>query len=245
MAIKTLEELNREFMAEESAVARIPENNEAQVERPGFSRQTESPEVRRSESNGAQAQVSPFPQEKGSVTAEAGHKKRGMLKNISIMLLGIAVLLVLTTVLTSSRYSFFTVLTGSMHDEIPKGSLILVDKAEPLALSLGDNITFMRDRRNSVTHKIVEVFEDYQGSGQRGFKTKGTNNNNPDREIVAEENVIGKVVFVIPHVGDALSWLGDNIYVFLIVLFFVIILFLIVHLITTIAKGRNRKNAAY
>jgi len=215
MAFKSLEELNREFMAEESAVTRIPENNGAKVELPVFSKESESAEVREE------------------------NKKRSLLGSLMTILLGLAFLLILTTALTSSRYSFFTVLTGSMQNEIPKGSLILVDKTELQALVTGDNITFMRDRRTAVTHKIVEIFDDYLESGSRGFQTKGTNNMNPDREIVIEENVIGKVVFVIPHVGTALSWLGDNIYIILIMLGVAVVLTLTMHSLKS--KGSSAK----
>ena len=215
MSMKSLEELNREFMAEESAVTKTPESNEAQFEIPGLSKETESAEVREE------------------------YKKRSLLGGLMSILFGLALLLVLTTALTSSRYSFFTVLTGSMQNEIPKGSLILVDKTELQELATGDNITFMRDRRNAVTHKIVEIFDDYLESGSRGFQTKGTNNTNPDREIVIEENIIGKVVFVIPRVGTALSWLGDNIHIILIMLGVLVVITLTMHSLKS--KGGNRK----
>ena len=105
-----------------------------------------------------------------------------------------------------------------MQPEIPKGSLILVHHTDPLALENGDNITFMRNWRTAITHKIVDIHENYQGSGSRGFQTQGTNNTNPDREVVLEENVVGKVKLVIPHVGTVLSRLGDNIYIIYIIL---------------------------
>ena len=206
MTIKTLEELNKEFMTDESAAARHSGSSVVQDEIPMLTR------------------------EKGFTAAEPGCGKRRSLKIISGMLIGLAVLVVIFSVFTSSKYSFFTVLTSSMQTEIPKGSLILAQQTDPQALVEGDNITFMRDWRTSVTHKIDKIYENYQDSGSRGFQTKGTNNTNPDREIVIEELIIGKVVFVIPHVGAALSLLGENIYIIYAIFAVLIVLSMIVHI---------------
>jgi len=109
-------------------------------------------------------------------------------------------------------YSYFTVLTQSMQDEIPAGSFILVKKTEPQKLQTGDNITFMRDANTTVTHKIINVYENYNDSGLTGFQTKGTNNEDPDKEIVYEGNIVGKVVFSVPKAGAMISYLRSNIF---------------------------------
>ena len=88
MPVKTLEEINREFMS-------------GNIEREIIS-------------------VKP--------AAASSHRKssRGALSIISGILCYIAILLILFSVLTSSRYSFYTVITPGISDEIPQGSLILV-----------------------------------------------------------------------------------------------------------------------
>ncbi|MCL2111880.1 MAG: signal peptidase I [Clostridiales bacterium] len=108
-------------------------------------------------------------------------------------------------------YSYFTVATGSMKDEIPVGSLVVTHRTEPENLKIGDNITYMRSANTTVTHKIVGIYENHGGEGARGFQTKGTNNPQPDKEIVAAANVVGKVVLVAPGVGRVLSLVRDNI----------------------------------
>ena len=151
-------------------------------------------------------------------------KRRGLFTAISDMLFSLSVFIILAVVLTSGssggtpktilNYSYFNVLTPSMQDEIPQGSLILVkQRIDPLELKIGDNITFMSDRSTSVTHKIVDIYENYDDSGVRGFQTQGVNNANPDRDVVYEANVIGKVVFVLPVAGAVLSYLGENVFV--------------------------------
>ena len=121
-------------------------------------------------------------------------------------------------------YSYFTVLTPSMQDEIPQGAFILVHRTDPQKLGIGDNITYMRDQSTSVTHKIINVIENYQGSGVRGFQTKGVNNTAPDNGIVEAQNVVGKVIFVLPFLGAIVAALKTNI--FLVVLLFGLFLIL-------------------
>jgi len=112
-------------------------------------------------------------------------------------------------------YSWFTVVSRSMQDEIPKGSLILVKKTD--ALAVGDNITFMRDSVTTVTHKIVSIYEDYYRSGSSGYQTKGLSNASPDDTIVSDANIVGKVVLVVPGAGMYMSWLGANIHIVLLI----------------------------
>ena len=153
-------------------------------------------------------------------------EKRGIFTIISDSLFYMAILMILFYALTTGTdgtpkvimgYSYFTVLTSSMQDEIPKGSFILVKQTDPQSLQEGDNITYMRDRSTSVTHKIVEIHENYQNSGARGFRTKGVNNINQDREIVYESNVVGRVILTVPALGAAISYLGANIYIVFII----------------------------
>lgn len=98
-------------------------------------------------------------------------------------------------------FSFYTVVSGSMQREIPKGSLVVVRWVPGTELSAGDDITFYRDADTVVTHRIVEVLEEYEGSGGRAFITQGIENPLPDETPVHEMNVVGKVVRVFPKAG--------------------------------------------
>jgi len=155
-------------------------------------------------------------------------KKRNVFSFISDALFYLAILTVMIAILTSGtkegapktfmgKYAYFTVLTQSMQNEIPKGSFILVKNIDPHELQIGDNITFMRDATTSVTHKINDIYENYNDSGSRGFQTKGTNNANPDSEIIYEANVVGKVMFHIPKLGAIITELRSNIYIVFII----------------------------
>jgi len=153
---------------------------------------------------------------------------------ISDILFYLAVAIVLFTFMTSNLgsgpprmilgYSYFTVLTSSMQDEIPKGAFILVHKTDPSSLKVGDNITYMRDRSTSVTHKIVGIIDNYDNSGTEGFQTKGVNNSNPDKDIVFAANVVGKVVLVLPGLGAAIYGLRANLHILFIMFALCVIL---------------------
>ena len=205
MTIKTLEELNLEFMEKEYVTARPPYENEAHEKVTGLSTDAEP------------------------IAEQPRKVKRSAFNIMTRLLLYAALLALLFSAVTASKYSFYNVLTSSMRDEIPKGSLILVHQTDPRELEVGDNITFMRDWKTSVTHKIVAIYEDHQNSGARGFQTRGINNISDDSEIVHAENVVGKVVFTIPVVGTVVSWLVENIYIIFIIFVLCVIFPITIH----------------
>jgi len=212
MALKTLEEINRGYILERlSGYSDNSDESTKPISLTSFETEfTEADE--------------PAPAEESA--AQANDKKRGTSAIISDILFYITITMVLFSALASGSgetprvmmgYSYLSVLSSSMQDEIPKGSLILVKQIDPQALQEGDNITYMRDRSTSVTHKIIGIYENYQNSGARGFQTKGVNNSSPDEDIVYESNVVGKVILAVPAMGAAISWLGANIYIVFII----------------------------
>ncbi|MCL6579865.1 MAG: signal peptidase I [Candidatus Bathyarchaeota archaeon] len=88
------------------------------------------------------------------------------------------------------------VYTGSMEPAIPVGSIVVIKPANPETLKVGEIICFKIESESSttVTHRIFNITDE-------GFITKGDANEDPDQWIVREENVIGKVIAVIPFLG--------------------------------------------
>ncbi len=107
-------------------------------------------------------------------------------------------------------YSAFTVLTSSMEDVYPKGSLIVTKRVEPEELKVGDDITYMISETSSVTHRIVGIMENYQDTGERAFETKGTRNEKADKDPVSAVNVVGKVIFCSKPMGAAANFVSAN-----------------------------------
>ena len=79
---------------------------------------------------------------------------------------------------------------------------------DPKTLKVGDDITFMVSESTSVTHRIVGVSRDAQGNPL--FATQGAANARPDSAPVAAANVVGRVVYVNPHLGSAVLFVQEN-----------------------------------
>lgn len=104
-------------------------------------------------------------------------------------------------------HSYLTVLSKSMEREIPKGSLVITkNNIPPEDIHVGDTITFMDPEKNGkiITHKVIEVYENYEETNSKAFKTQGVENNSPDKEPALAANVIGVVQFHIPYLGGVI-----------------------------------------
>jgi signal peptidase len=107
-------------------------------------------------------------------------------------------------------YSAMVVLTGSMQRDIPQGSIVVVRQTDPALIRTGDDITYIRQDNVSITHRVMEIYENYEDSGMRGFLMQGTSNPQPDDDIVFANNVIGKVVWHNALIGKAAGFLIRN-----------------------------------
>ena len=226
MAIKTLQEINNEFMLarEESTQIRESTKKKRTAFAGWIAKKKKSVFVASAERKTRAALAADTKKKKrATLAADTKKKKRTAFAVLADMLFYLAIIAIFFTLLSpgtdSGRprsilgYSYFTVVSNSMKDEIPKGSFVLVRETPPHELMEGDNITFMRGRYDPVTHQIIAIYENYDSSGARGFVTMGTNNLHPDDDIVYEANVIGKVVLVIPNLGAAITYLGANIHI--------------------------------
>lgn len=90
-----------------------------------------------------------------------------------------------------------TVLTGSMYPEIPIGSMVYIEQTDPKNLTEGDVITFEDSKGETITHRVVN-----NRTVEGKITTKGDANEQEDIEAVSYSDVIGKVAFVAPGLGD-------------------------------------------
>lgn len=144
---------------------------------------------------------------------------------------------------TFGGYQFREVLSTSMESVYPRGSLLLIKQVSVNDLVVGDDITFGRDSTNIITHRIVEIEENYEGSGKRAFVTKGTENANKDTGVVLADNVIGKVVKGIPKLGSWLSWLGGNLWAILAVFLSLVVFSFFLKLFVKLRKKSTNEEA--
>ena len=105
-------------------------------------------------------------------------------------------------------YCGLVVLSGSMQDVIPQDSFVITHQVDANSLQVGDDITFMASADTCVTHRIIEI--NRQSDGTLSFRTKGTNNQSPDSDPVPAANVVGKVVYHSLRLGQAAQWIRKN-----------------------------------
>lgn len=97
-------------------------------------------------------------------------------------------------------FSIFNISSGSMKETIQIDDIIIVKQEENF--NEGDVITFFQDDQ-IVTHRIIEILDD------GNFITKGDANNSKDSKVF-KQNVIGKVIKVLPKGGVWVKVFSDG-----------------------------------
>ncbi len=115
--------------------------------------------------------------------------------------IGLLALALLLTNLGFFHIHLFCMMSESMGDAIPKGSVIVSYEAPAEKLQTGDVITYANRDGVLITHEIVSVISNYDGNGSYAFRTKGAANETEDEEAVTYGMVKGKALFYIPYIG--------------------------------------------
>ena len=87
--------------------------------------------------------------------------------------------------------------TGSMEPMIKPGDVILIQKIDGTTVKVGDVIQFQRDNI-LISHRIIEVLEVDEA---KAYRTKGDNNSSPDDDFVKPEQIMGRILQVVPKIG--------------------------------------------
>ncbi|MCI9075158.1 MAG: signal peptidase I [Dorea sp.] len=116
-------------------------------------------------------------------------------------IIGLLVLALIITNLSLFHVHLFCMMSESMGDTVPKGSIIISYEAPAEKLMTGDVITYRNRDGLLITHEIVSVISNYDGNGGYAFRTKGAANESEDEEAVTYGMVEGKALFYIPYIG--------------------------------------------
>ena len=93
--------------------------------------------------------------------------------------------------------------TPSMSPEINVGDVAIIRKCNSNDVIVGDVIQYKMEGY-TVVHRVIEKS---QSNGEVTFITQGDNNNSPDFYPVSQEQLIGKVIYKIKHIGYPAIWL--------------------------------------
>lgn len=107
------------------------------------------------------------------------------------------------------KYQPIAVLSNSMYPTFARGDAVVVQKLEKKEFSKlkkGDILYYSKDGK-LVIHRIIEIKETEEKKLE--IKTKGDNNNTEDNWIIKEEEIIGKVKFMIPYIGYPSVWVNE------------------------------------
>lgn len=94
----------------------------------------------------------------------------------------------------------FVVQSGSMEPAIMTGDIIISQRAG--VYELNDVITFHNSSGDIITHRIIAVD---QSAGNK-YSTKGDANRTGDDDFISDDQIIGKVILVIPRLGYLVSF---------------------------------------
>lgn len=97
-------------------------------------------------------------------------------------------------------YRPYLVQSGSMEPAIMTGDIIIVK--DQINYSINDVITFTNNSGRVVTHRIVAV----EQKQEKKYSTKGDANRAGDEDMISDEQVIGKVILVIPKLGYLVAY---------------------------------------
>lgn len=87
-------------------------------------------------------------------------------------------------------YTFFEVATGSMADTINIGDIVVVKINEQFK---ENDIIVYKEENSFITHRVIKI-------NGKNLITRGDANNSEDKPIT-EDQILGKVVYVIPKLG--------------------------------------------
>lgn len=114
-------------------------------------------------------------------------------------------------------YSNLKIISGSMEPKIQIGDMIIIKKSN--TYEVNDIVTY-REEDYFVTHRIVEIDEN-------GITTKGDNNNKVDNDTITNEDIVGKVVLIIPGLGNIISTFNNPLVLVIIFIVGVVVVTLI------------------
>lgn len=132
-----------------------------------------------------------------------GSRKRGFLKDILIVAVGVIIIWVGLQAIFGTSNPFYVVSSGSMIPELQVFDVLVVQGHDPFdTVEIGDVIVFNRPSGHDrvIVHRVVSIIDD----NPLTIRTKGDANpaSIPGTDFpITEEEFIGKVQYVIPQVG--------------------------------------------
>ena len=128
-------------------------------------------------------------------------KEKQQLANINrvVFTIPLTAFLLLVILLISGifKYKLIAIMSDSMSPVYSRGDAVVYEKIDAKDLKIGDILAFQKDDM-IITHRIVEI---WKKNGKYYFATKGDNNDVIDDFKTSENNVLGRVQYILKYVG--------------------------------------------
>lgn len=95
---------------------------------------------------------------------------------------------------TKKYFSTYIIPSGSMEPTVKAGSVAIITPANEIKINDIVAFTSPDNQKITILHRVTEVTD-------KGYKTKGDNNNSADNWIVPSVFVKGKMIYTIPYLG--------------------------------------------
>lgn len=112
-------------------------------------------------------------------------------------------------------FSSAVVVSGSMQPQIAVNDMVITRRSAQYEVN---DIIMFHSGNSVVTHRITQ-------KTSQGYITKGDANNTEDSQIVTEENIVGKVILTIPHIGAVFEFTRTPLGMLCVIVFGMLILF--------------------
>ncbi len=128
-----------------------------------------------------------------------------------------------TIINTNKTPSFFgiktyVIVSGSMKPNINIGDIVIVKNIEDKEdIKIGDVISF-RKGQSIITHRITNI--QYDENQTIKITTKGDNNNTEDSEEISYDDIEGKVIKIIPKLGNISLAMQNKIIIIVVIILF-------------------------
>lgn len=128
---------------------------------------------------------------------------------------------------------------GSMAPAIGVGSAIILDRADPADLVVGDVVSLQEaSDRTTYTHRITGIIE---RDGARWLETKGDANLAVDPSITSAASAVGRVALVLPVLGFVIALMAQPIGVVSVLTLAAALM--VARVLVSPAKGNDRATA--
>lgn len=128
---------------------------------------------------------------------------------VKLMVIPFTLFLCVIILLVSGLFNHKMIAIGSdsMNPTYYRGDAVIYEKVKPDGINKGDILVFEYNH-SVITHRVINITEK---NGQLFFQTKGDNNAQADLELIGEENVLGKVKYIVKYVGYPTVWINEKI----------------------------------